>query len=178
VEDVMTEDSPMSNTSLPLVGAGCIARSWFPPERRDRVQVGGRSAGAQPADRPFSPADSTCRLAPVGTEVVFPVADGIRESRLSERHPLCGMLFCRCGARFYRSESPRARREYMTVCGCRLRPIDADTVERQVLAARNTQHEMRAAAGQVGLPTLAVLDGRGRIEVGGTLDDIRFVPRP
>jgi hypothetical protein len=66
----------------------------------------------------------------------------------------------------------------MTVCGCRLRPIDADTVERQVLAARNTQHEMRAAAGQVGLPTLAVLDGRGRIEVGGTLDDIRFVPRP
>jgi hypothetical protein len=168
----------MSNTSLPLVGDGWIARSWLPPERRGRVQLGGRSVGSQPADRPLSPADPTFSLGPVGAEVAFPVTDGKRVSRTSERHPLCGMLFCRCGARFYRSESPGARREYMTVCGCRLRPIDADTIESQVLAARNVHHEMPTAAGQVGLRTFTALDGRGRIEVGGTLDDIRFVPRP
>nr|GID89193.1 hypothetical protein Ade03nite_81170 [Actinoplanes derwentensis] len=171
----MTEHSPMSNTSLPLVGEGWIARSWLSPERRDRDQLGGRSAHA---GRPPSPANSGFNVVPAASEIAHPVADGNREQRPPARHPLCGMLFCRCGARFYRSESPGARREYMTVCGCRLRPIDADTIERQVAATRNMLHAIPAAAGQSGPQTFTAIDGPGRIEVGGTLDDIRFVPRP
>jgi hypothetical protein len=174
----MTEDSPVSNTSLSRVSGGCSARSRLSPESRGRAQLGGQPVNAQHADRPPSAAEPTYSLDPVVAEVFFPLAMGtVHGPQSVERHPLCGVLFCRCGAPFHRSDSPGARREYMTVCGCRLRPIDADTIERRVHAAGNRVSEEAATVDQSALRTRDPFAG-GRIEVGGTLDDIRFVPRP
>jgi hypothetical protein len=95
-----------------------------------------------------------------------------------DRHPLCGRLFCRCGQRFVPGCSALAGREYVSVCGCRLWPIDAAAVERRVYV------HMTCAAQESGLSRrlprsmaaiLCHLDVR--IEVGGTVDDIRIMPR-
>ena len=98
-------------------------------------------------------------------------------ARLINPYPLCGTLFCRCGARFCRWGSPDSTREYMAVCGCRLRPIDADTIERRVYteAARIDPGLTASRWPDALVEVLARL--YSRIDVGGTLDDVRFVPR-
>ncbi|GAA1582899.1 hypothetical protein GCM10009828_003720 [Actinoplanes couchii] len=165
----MTEAAPSSNTVLSRGSDGWFARSRFSPERPGRAQMSGRSVAGQDTDRPLSLEASALRLAPAVVEV----ARNVCASRPSERHPLYGVLFCCCGARFHRSESPDARREYMTVCGCRLQPIDAATIEKRVHAAGISFDKAQGP-----LRTRVAPDGYGRIEVGGTLDDIRFVHRP
>ncbi|WP_127508669.1 hypothetical protein [Actinoplanes solisilvae] len=92
-------------------------------------------------------------------------------------YPLCGRLFCRCGAPFCRWGSPAAKREYMAVCGCRLRPIDADTIERRVYADTARLDPVAAADGSPATPGEVLARLYTRIEVGGTVDDVRFVPR-
>lgn len=96
---------------------------------------------------------------------------------LTNPYPLSGRLFCRCGARFSRWGSPDSTREYTAVCGCRLRPIDADTIERQVYADAVRLDPVMTAAGWVEAPAEALTRLYSRIEVGGTVDDVRFVPR-
>jgi hypothetical protein len=96
---------------------------------------------------------------------------------LINSYPLCGQLFCRCGARFSRWGSPDSTREYMAVCGCRLRPIDADTIERQVYADAVRLDPMMTAAGRLEASAEVLTRLYSRIEVGGTVDDVRFVPR-
>lgn len=97
--------------------------------------------------------------------------------RTLDPYPLCGLLFCRCGATFCRSESPDAIRGYMTACGCRLWPIDAETIEQRVYADVTMLESARTADGQTDTTARLLTDRYARIEVGGTINDVRFVPR-
>jgi hypothetical protein len=99
-------------------------------------------------------------------------------ARLVNPYPLCGRLFCRCGAPFCRWGSPDAKREYMAVCGCRLRPIDADTIESRVYADAARREPALTAGRWPGPPGEVLARLYNRIDVGGTVDDVRFVPRP
>ena len=103
--------------------------------------------------------------------------DLVHAAPLISSYPLCGRLFCRCGARFSRWGWPGSPRAYMTLCGCRLRPIDADTIERRVYADA-VRRDPALTTGRWPEPPTAVL-GRlyTRIDVGGTVDDVRFISR-
>ncbi|GAA3342593.1 hypothetical protein GCM10020358_57790 [Amorphoplanes nipponensis] len=98
-------------------------------------------------------------------------------ARLINPYPLCGRLFCRCGAPFCRWGSPESKREYMAVCGCRLRPIDADTIERCVYADAARRDPTLTAGPWPDPPAEVLARLYSRIDVGGTVDDVRFVPR-
>lgn len=92
--------------------------------------------------------------------------------------PLHGLLYCACGQPFCPSGWSGCRRAYLSVCGCRLRPIDADTIERRLQreAERvDTSSAAPAAAAQLDPETYQELFAR--VEVGGTVDDIRIVRR-
>lgn len=65
----------------------------------------------------------------------------------------------------------------MALCGCRQRPIDADTVERRVYADAAALNPSLAAGSWVEMPDEVLARSYTRIEVGGTADDVRFVPR-
>ncbi|GLY98802.1 hypothetical protein [Actinoplanes sp. NBRC 103695] len=94
-----------------------------------------------------------------------------------DQHPLCGRLFCRCGQRFIPGCSALSGREYVSVCGCRLWPIDAAAIEQRVYA-HATCGAPPSGSRRLTLSMAAVLSRfDGRIEVGGTLDDIRIMPR-
>jgi len=94
-----------------------------------------------------------------------------------DRHPLCGRLFCRCGQRFIPGCSALSGREYVSVCGCRLWPIDAAAIEQRVYA-HATCGAPASGSRRLTRSMAAVLSRfDGRIEVGGTLDDIRIMPR-
>jgi hypothetical protein len=93
-------------------------------------------------------------------------------------YPLCGRLFCRCGAPFCRWGSPDANREYMSVCGCRLRPVNAVLIERRVYADAARLDPASAIGGSSEALAEVLTRLYTRIEVGGTVDDVRFVPRP
>ncbi|MEV4708336.1 hypothetical protein [Actinoplanes sp. NPDC049316] len=92
-------------------------------------------------------------------------------------YPLCGLLFCRCGARFCRSSSPASKREYLSVCGCRLRPLDADNIERLVHAEAVSRALGAATLGRSVKTPEVLFHLYSRIEVGGTVEDVRFVRR-
>jgi hypothetical protein len=65
----------------------------------------------------------------------------------------------------------------MAVCGCRLRPIDAATIERQVYADAVGLDPAMTAANWFKASAEILTRLYTRIEVGGTVDDVRFVPR-
>jgi len=95
----------------------------------------------------------------------------------SDSYPLCGRLYCVCGERFFPSSAADSTREYMSVCGCRLRPIDAATIECRVYA-QATHLVPSPATGRWHRHAERLLAQLYvRIEVGGTVDDVRFVPR-
>lgn len=119
---------------------------------------------------------SARELAAMAKESPVP-SDLVHLARVINPYPLCGLLFCRCGAAFCRWGSADAKREYMAVCGCRLRPIDAVTVERRVCADAAKLDSSAAAGGWVETSGEMLARLYARIEVGGTVDDIRFVPR-
>lgn len=149
---------------LVLDGSGLARRcSWSARSWRD--QPLSRDA---PASRRGLP--STVTKASVHSELVHP-------ARSTNLYPLCGRLFCRCGTPFCRWGSPEAKRKYMSVCGCRLRPIDADTIERRVYVdlARLDPASAAGYSPEKAAEVLARL--YTRIEVGGTVDDVSFVPR-
>jgi hypothetical protein len=92
-----------------------------------------------------------------------------------DSYPLCWRLYCVCGERFFPSSATDSTREYMTVCGCRLRPIDAVTVERRVYA--QAAHLSSLATDRWRRRTVESLARFcARIEVGGTADDVRLLP--
>jgi hypothetical protein len=112
----------------------------------------------------------------VGTAALLQVRRTQRDGSM-DRHPLCGRLFCRCGQRFIPGFSALSGREYVSLCGCRLWPIDAAAIEQRVYAHATCG---TPASESRRLPRLmaAVLSRFDeRIEVGGTLDDIRINPR-
>jgi hypothetical protein len=92
-------------------------------------------------------------------------------------YPLCGRLHCICGERFFPWSAADATREYMSVCGCRLRPIDAATVERRLSAQANHLVPPPATGRWHRRSEKSLAELYVRIEVGGTVDDVRFVPR-
>ncbi|MBX7267539.1 hypothetical protein KIF24_16880 [Micromonospora sp. Llam7] len=103
------------------------------------------------------------------SDLVFPVSS-------TASYPLLGWLFCACGERFCQWGSPDSTREYLSVCGCRLRPIDADAIERRVRA--EAALAAPTLAGRWSADPIEVLTRLySRIEVGGTVADVRFVAR-
>jgi hypothetical protein len=94
-----------------------------------------------------------------------------------DRHPLCGRLFCRCGQRFIPGCSALAGREYMSLCGCRLWPIDAAAIEQRVYAHATGEAPASGSSRSPRLMAAVLSRCDVRIEVGGTLDDIRIMPR-
>ena len=92
-------------------------------------------------------------------------------------YPLLGSLLCACGVRFCRWGSPDSTREYMSVCGCRLRPIDADAIERRVRAQAALAVPALATGRRSACPVEVIARLYSRIEVGGTVADVRFVAR-
>jgi hypothetical protein len=104
----------------------------------------------------------------------LPMMDTVASSL--DSYPLCGWLYCVCGERFFPSSAADSTREYMSVCGCRLRPIDAATVERRVYA--RAAHLVPPSASRWRERVEEALARLyARIEVGGTVDDVRFIPR-
>jgi len=156
-------------------------RSQPSPERDGRTRPRGWSAFSrrdQPRGRePQVP--HRYALAPAAKEsTVRATNDEItRVAGSTGSYPLCGLLFCRCGARFCRSCSPASKREYRSVCGCRLRPLDADNIERLVRTAAVSRAPGAATLGGSMKPPEALFHLYSRIEVGGTVDDMRFVRR-
>ena len=92
-------------------------------------------------------------------------------------YPLQGWLFCVCGQAFLRSDGTGSTRGYLSLCGCRLWPIDADTVEQLVDAEVAGMAAGLIGDGGTGYPAEVFTRLFLRIEVGGTVDDIRFVLR-
>ncbi len=94
-----------------------------------------------------------------------------------EAYPLQGWLFCICGQAFLRSDGTDSTRRYQSLCGCRLWPTDADTVEQLVYAAAAGTLEELIGDGWTrhSAEVFALLFSR--VEIGGTVEDIRFVPR-
>ena len=92
-----------------------------------------------------------------------------------DSYPLWGRLYCVCGERFLPSCAADSTREYMSVCGCRLRPIDAAAVEWRVYAQAAHLVPPVSRGRERAEESLARL--YARIEVGGTVDDIRFISR-
>lgn len=92
-------------------------------------------------------------------------------------YPLRGLLFCRCGQQFHPVESIDGSRAYVSLCGCRMGPLDADTVERLVFNAA----EREAPALFVNLPEERYVEAFrmvfAEVTVGGTTDEISYVVR-
>lgn len=153
-------------------------RSRPSPECRGRTRPCG-SSGKSRRDRPHGREVLKAGRRPPATLAtdVSACIDLVRLACSTDAYPLRGLLFCRCGARFCRWGSPGTTREYMTVCGCRLRPIDADTIERRVYADAARLVPALAAGRWCEPPAEALARLYARIEVGGTVDDVRFVRR-
>ena len=96
-----------------------------------------------------------------------------------DAYPLHGWLFCTCGQAFLRSDATGSARKYLSLCGCRLWPIDADVIEQLVYAAVASTGTAAGLLNDSWANRPAEVFARLfiRIEMGGTVDDIRFVPR-
>ncbi|WP_203708048.1 hypothetical protein [Asanoa iriomotensis] len=95
---------------------------------------------------------------------------------MDSRYPLCGQLFCGCGQRFVPGFNAGSGREYVSFCGCRLWPIDADAIEQRVYVHAVCETPASGFGGPSELVAAVLGQFDGRIEVGGTLDDVRFMP--
>ncbi|HEX6076991.1 MAG TPA: hypothetical protein VFZ32_17235 [Micromonosporaceae bacterium] len=87
-------------------------------------------------------------------------------------------MFCAsCDQPFFASTQADGTRTYRSRCGCRLRPFDADQLERRVYAeAQRRAFGINSAVTGDYLATLAVRLFAW-ISLGATPDDITFVPR-
>jgi hypothetical protein len=92
-------------------------------------------------------------------------------------YPLQGWIFCICGQAFHRWGRIDATREYLSLCGCRLWPLDASTIERRVYAAVALAAPGLIGDGWTDRPAEVLARLFTRVEVGGTVEDIRLVPR-
>lgn len=99
---------------------------------------------------------------------------------LSTAHfPLRGLLVCAtrgCRQRLYPQPSTSEPRAYRNSCGCRMRPIDAATIERRVFEA--VADRVPALLATDPAPCRAVYQSLlAEVTVGGTVDDVRLVWR-
>jgi hypothetical protein len=98
----------------------------------------------------------------------------IEKSWQVDAFPLRGLLYCACGQPFCPSGWSECRRAYLSLCGCRLRPIDADTIERRL--QREAERVDTSSAAEELDPEM-YQELFARVEVGGTVDDIRIIRR-
>ena len=94
-----------------------------------------------------------------------------------DSYPLRGLLYCTCGQPFYPWGWSEDARTYLSLCGCRMRPVDATTIEQRVQA----QVAATTSTSLVGSDVCAAVSIRrvvDRIEVGGTIDDLRLLRHP
>lgn len=152
-------------------GGRCLRRGQARPCRWSSRQGrrGHRRGGLIAASTP-RPCASSRRGILLPTNVVD-------ASRSADPFPLQGSLFCACGTAFSRWGSAESERGYVSVCGCRLWPIDADVIEHRVHAEAAQAAPKLTAAGWAGSPGDVVMRLYERIEVGGTVDQVRFVSR-
>lgn len=150
----------------------------------------GRRAQSTMPDELLVSVDLEYPVAPHGGDVVAPRGlralavptalvrvCNVRSAGAVDRYPLRGLLFCRCGQRFIPGCSNPSGREYVSLCGCRLWPIDAAAVEQRV-HAHATCGVPTTGSSRLPRFTAAVLRQFDlRIEVGGTVGDVRFVLR-
>jgi hypothetical protein len=95
----------------------------------------------------------------------------------SRSFPLMGLLFCACGCRLYPWGWPQATRMYISLCGCRLRPLDAEAVERRVYAEASLTPPDLAATLTPDWRPAVLAHVFFRVEVGGTVEQMAFVRR-
>jgi hypothetical protein len=93
--------------------------------------------------------------------------------------PLRGLLVCAtrgCHQRLYPQPSVTEPRAYRNSCGCRMRPVDAATIEQRVFEAVVARVPALLAAGPAPCHTVyrSLL---AEVAVGGTVDDVRLVWR-
>jgi hypothetical protein len=91
----------------------------------------------------------------------------------TECYPLWGLMYCICGQVFVPWGWAEEARTYQSLCGCRLRPIDAAAVERRVKAVADLPN----ATSPFDVDRAALQRMYARIEIGGTDEDLRVVPR-
>jgi hypothetical protein len=173
--------APAGRRSPARVTPARDVRSRPSPEGRDRTRRCGLSARSR-SDQPHGPTGLMAAWRPLVAAAAAAKEPSVHSelvnlARLINPYPLCGRLFCRCGAPFSRWGSPDAKREYMSVCGCRLRPIDADTIEHRVYADAARRDPALTAGPGPEAPAEVLARLYNRIDVGGTVDDVRFVPR-
>lgn len=159
------------------VNGARVVRSRLSPEDRGRIRLSIRSTRSR-WDRPLShePALALRLAHPPAAKPVVMHSELVQTARSANAYPLSGLLYCRCGAAFCRWGTPEAKRQYMTVCGCRLRPIDADLIERRVYADATRLDPARPADGGTATAAEVLAGLYARIELGGTVDDVLFVP--
>jgi|ADGO01.1.fsa_nt_gi hypothetical protein len=97
----------------------------------------------------------------------------------TEDFPLRGLLVCAtrgCRQRLYPQPSLGEPRAYRNSCGCRLRPIDAATIERRVF--EEVALRVPALLTADPQPCYTVYQNLlTEVAVGGTVDDVRLVWR-
>jgi hypothetical protein len=81
-----------------------------------------------------------------------------------------------CGQYCHPVELADGSRAYRSVCGCRLSPLDALTVERLVLNAVEREVPALLARAVTRRPAALVRLVFAEVVVGGTVDDLSFVP--
>jgi hypothetical protein len=136
-----------------------------------------------PAGRPMGIAQvaSAFRSLPLSINSVPVRSDGDRMRDVGpvthDPYSLRGLLFCACDQPYYPLELAAGGRAYAAVCGCRLWPLNAITMERLVLETA----EREAPALFVGVPTArhgAVFRRLfARVSAGGAGYDLSFVRR-
>lgn len=96
-----------------------------------------------------------------------------------EDFPLRGLLVCAtpsCRQKLYPLPSAGEPRAYRNSCGCRMRPLDAATIEQRVFEV--VAHRVPALAPTDPAPCHAVYRTLlVEVAVGGTVDDVRLVWR-
>lgn len=97
----------------------------------------------------------------------------------TEDFPLRGLLVCAtrgCRQRLYPQPSVGGPRAYRNSCGCRMRPIDAATIEQRVF--EEVALRVPALLAPDPVPCRAVYQKLlAEVAVGGTVDDVRLVWR-
>jgi hypothetical protein len=102
----------------------------------------------------------------------------MRPDTTAETDGLRGLIFCAaCGLPLHPVQLAVGRRAYRGVCGCRLGPVDADTVEQLVADAVEREDPAVFAGVAARQRAAAVRRVVAEVRLGGTVDDLSIVWR-
>jgi hypothetical protein len=87
------------------------------------------------------------------------------------------LLYCACGQACHPIERPDRSRAYGSVCGCRLLPVDAATVERMVLDLAEREVPAMLAGVSRHCQGAVLSHIFARVYMGGRVDDLTPMPR-